>query len=74
MAPKVQYEDLSHETTLRVPVYWIRSSDPVAKKAFNAGFELLWTRGRNEAGQRTTDRALGVFVGMPLSLGTPSRE
>jgi hypothetical protein len=73
-APKVQYEDVSHLTTVRAPLYLIRSGDPKADKAFNAGIELVWTRGRDEAGKRTTDRALGLFVGVPFSLGEVNRD
>jgi len=74
IAPKVQYEDVTDQTTVRLPYYFIRSSDPAAKKSFSAGLELLWTRGRADDGRRVTDRTLGVFVGLPLSFGVPSRE
>lgn len=73
-APKVQYEDASQVTTVRTPFYLIRSGDPGAKQAFNAGIELVWTRGRDESGKRTTDRTLGVFVGLPFSMGEVRRD
>ena len=73
-APKLQYEDVSHLTTLRAPVYLIRSGDPKADKAFNAGVELVWARGRDDAGKRVTDRTLGLFVGLPFTLGEVNRD